>query len=99
MICSILTVFPEIYAPFLGAGIIKKAVQKNVLSFDIHSFFEYAEPKERIDAPTFGHGPGMLIKPEVVEKFIAMQEKTHSRSVRVFFLPTVPFLIKNYFVL
>jgi len=87
MICSVATVFPEIYAPFLSTGIIKKAIQKNVLSFDVHSFFDYVGPKERIDAPTFGHGPGMLIKPEVVEKFIETQEKNYGRSLRIFFSP------------
>lgn len=87
MICSVATVFPELYTPFLNTGIIKKAIQKNALSFDIHSFFEYAEQKERIDAPTFGHGPGMLIKPEIIEKFMTSQEKKHGRSVRIFFSP------------
>jgi len=87
MICSIATVFPELYPPFFNTGIIKRAIQKNVLSFDTHSFFEYADAKERIDAPTFGHGPGMLIKPEIVARFISSQEEKHGRSVRIFFSP------------
>lgn len=87
MNCSIASVFPELYTPFLSTGILQKAIQKSSLQFDIHSFFEYVNKKERIDAPTFGPGPGMLIKPEVVEHFIENQEKKFGRGIRIFFSP------------
>lgn len=87
MNCSIVSVFPELYTPFLSTGILQKAIQKKTLAFDIHSFFEYMDKKERIDAPTFGPGPGMLIKPEVVEDFIENQENKFGRGIRIFFSP------------
>lgn len=44
-------------------------------------------PKERIDAPTFGHGAGMLIKPEVVQKAIESKEQMHGDAYKIFFSP------------
>jgi tRNA (guanine37-N1)-methyltransferase len=94
---SIATVFKELYTPFLQTGIIQKAITKQLISFDIHSFFEYVDQKERIDAPTFGPGPGMLIKPDVIEQFITNQEKKWGRGVRIFFSPHGKKLTQNTF--
>ena len=69
---SILTVFPELYDSFLNTSLFKKAQETKLVAFDVTSFFSYAQPKERIDAPTFGPGAGMLIKPEVMEKAIEL---------------------------
>lgn len=45
------------------------------------------DPKERIDAPTFGHGAGMLIRPDVVEAAIESKEKAFGPSFKIFFSP------------
>ncbi|MBN1549074.1 tRNA (guanosine(37)-N1)-methyltransferase TrmD [Candidatus Babeliales bacterium] len=84
---SILTVFPEIFGPFLATSLVKKAQEKKLVSFDVTSYFSFVKPKERIDAPTCGHGSGMLIKPRVVEDAIASQDKKHGKSFRIFFSP------------
>lgn len=84
---SILTVFPELYETFLATSLLKKASQKGLVNFDVTSYFSFVKPKERIDAPTFGHGAGMLIKPKVVEASIAHQEKKHGTSFKIFFSP------------
>jgi tRNA (guanine-N1)-methyltransferase len=52
---SIVTLFSELYQPFLQTSLFKKAAEKNLLSFSVKTLFEYAQPKERIDGPTFGH--------------------------------------------
>jgi tRNA (guanine37-N1)-methyltransferase len=84
---SILSVFPDLYRPFLDTSLIKRAQEKNVVSFDLADFFSFVAPKERIDAPTFGHGAGMLIKPEVVEKAIESKEAVHGKAYKIFFSP------------
>lgn len=84
---SILTVFKDLYDPFLHTSLLKRAQENNLVSFDVHSFFEYVSPKERIDAPTYGPGAGMLLKPEVVQKAIQAQEKKHGNSFKIFFSP------------
>src|SRR3972149_11801820 len=84
---SILTVFKELYTPFLNTSLIKRAQDDHRVAFDLDSFFSYVDSKKRIDAPSFGPGAGMLIKPEVVEKGIDDLEKKHGKAYKIFFSP------------
>jgi tRNA (guanine37-N1)-methyltransferase len=84
---SILTVFPEIIQPFLQTSLLKKASEKGLVTFDVASYFSFAQPQERIDAPTFGPGSGMLLKPTIVEKAIAAKEAEHGKAFKIFFSP------------
>ena len=84
---SILTVFDELYHPFLQTSLVRRAQEKQLVQFDIERFFSYVAPKERIDAPTFGPGSGMLIKPEVIQKAIEDKEKKYGPAFKIFFSP------------
>lgn len=84
---SILTVFPELYQPFLQTSLVHRAQEKGLVNFDITSFFSLVAPKERIDAPTFGPGSGMLIKPTVVEAGINLHEQKYGPALKIFFSP------------
>lgn len=84
---SIISVFPELYEPFLSTSLIKKAQEKKIVNLHLDSFFSYVMPKERIDAPTFGPGSGMLIKPEVIEKAVQAHKQAYGPSFNVFFSP------------
>ncbi|MDP3889310.1 MAG: tRNA (guanosine(37)-N1)-methyltransferase TrmD, partial [bacterium] len=84
---SIVTVFPELYESFLKTSLIKRAQENNIVHFDIDRFSSFVSPKERIDAPTFGPGPGMLIRPEVVQKAVEDKEKKYGSSFKIFFSP------------
>ena len=84
---SIISVFPELYQPFLGTSLISRAIKQGTIGCQVQSFFKYVEPKERIDAPTFGHGAGMLIRPEVVERAVQDIESVHGIAYKIFFSP------------
>lgn len=84
---SILTVFSDLYAPFLSTSLIHRAQQSGKVTFDVDEFFSFVAPKERIDAPTFGHGAGMLIRPEVVERAITSKEQLYGPAYKIFFSP------------
>jgi tRNA (guanine37-N1)-methyltransferase len=84
---SVLTVFPQLYTPFLQTSLLKRAQEQGIIQPDIVSFFSCVPPKERIDAPTFGHGAGMLIRPEVIQTALEQQEQRHGRALRIFFSP------------
>jgi tRNA (guanine37-N1)-methyltransferase len=84
---SILTLFPDLYKSFLDTSLLKKAQENKILEFDLQSFFSFANPKERIDAPAFGHGAGMLIKPKIVEKAVNAQEDKFGKAFKIFFSP------------
>lgn len=82
---SVLTVFSNLYDPFLKTSLIKRAIEKGLISINVDQFFSFVQPKERIDAPTYGHGPGMLIKPDVVERAINAKESDYGCAYKIFF--------------
>lgn len=84
---SILTLFPELYQPFINTSLMRRAQEKDLVHFDVESMFALAQPKERIDGPTFGHGPGLVLRPDIVEKGIKQQEAKFGKSVKIFFSP------------
>lgn len=84
---SVLTVFSQLYQPFIQTSLIKRALEKGLISIDVDEFFSFVQPKERIDAPTFGHGPGMLIKPLVVQEAIEAKERAYGKAFKIFFSP------------
>ena len=79
--------FSELYKPFFETSIIKRACQQEIISYDVDDFFSFVNPKERIDAPICGHGPGMLIKPTVVQKALESKENEHGHAYKIFFSP------------
>jgi tRNA (guanine37-N1)-methyltransferase len=85
---SILTVFSELYKPFMETSLIKKAQEQDLVHIDVDRFFSFVPPKKRIDAPTFGPGAGMLIRPEVVQDAIASKEQAYGKAYKVFFSPS-----------
>lgn len=84
---SIVTLFSELYQPFLHTSLLKKATEKHLLSFSVKTVFEYVEPKERIDGPTFGHNSGMLIRPEVMQRAVEDLDGKYGKSFKIFLSP------------
>ncbi|HLC07175.1 MAG TPA: tRNA (guanosine(37)-N1)-methyltransferase TrmD [Candidatus Babeliales bacterium] len=84
---SILTVFEQLYNPFVHTSLVGRAQEKGIVHIDVQSFFSYVQPKERIDAPTFGPGAGMLIRPDVVQKAIEDKEQKYGKAFKIFFSP------------
>jgi tRNA (guanine37-N1)-methyltransferase len=87
MIISLATLFPDLYKPFLSTSLIRRAQETGRVSFDIANMLSFCEPKERIDGPVFGHGAGMVIRPEVVERVVEAQEERHGEAFKIFFSP------------
>jgi len=84
---SVLTVFEQLYKTFLQTSLIHRAHQKGIVDVQVNSFFSYVSPKKRIDAPTFGPGAGMLIRPHVVERAIEDKERQYGPAFKIFFSP------------
>lgn len=92
---SIVTLFPDLYKPFLATSLVGKAQEHGHTTITTLNMFSLVEPKERIDSPTFGHGAGMLIKPEIVEKAVTQQEKIYGPAYKIFFSPAGKKLDQN----
>jgi tRNA (guanine37-N1)-methyltransferase len=84
---SILTVFEQLYEPFVHTSLVGRAQEKEIVHIDVQSFFSYVQPKERIDAATFGPGAGMLIRPDVVQKAVEDKEQRYGKAFKIFFSP------------
>ncbi|MBY0353578.1 hypothetical protein K2W90_04410 [Candidatus Babeliales bacterium] len=84
---SILTVFPELYEAFISSSIIARSVEKGLVSFNLVRFSDLVPPKVRIDSPTCGHGAGMLLKPDVIEKALAVCQEKWGVATVIFFSP------------
>ena len=84
---SILTLFPDLYKPFLQTSLLKRAAEKKLVQFSVENLFHYVQPKERIDAPTFGHSSGMLIRPDVIELAINKVDAQFGKSFKIFLSP------------
>jgi len=84
---SIVTTFPQLYESFVATSLIGRAQEKKIVNITVDSLFSFVKPKERIDAPTFGPGAGMLIRPEVVERAINATEKERGKAFKIFFSP------------
>ena len=84
---SIVSVFPELYDPFLRTSLINRASKQGLVTLEVTGLISYVEPKERIDAPPFGPGAGMVLRPEVIERAVNAAEQKHGRAYKVFFSP------------
>ena len=65
----IATIFPELFPGPLGVSLLKKAIEKKIWSFTTIDLRQF-HPKGRIDDKIFGGMPGMIIKPEIIEKLV-----------------------------
>ncbi len=96
MIIDVITIFPKMFSPVLGESIIKRAQEKGLVKIRVHNLRDYSSvPHKKVDAPSFGGGPGMVLRPEPVfnavesilgYKVYPSQKKNDKKKV-VFFTP------------
>ena len=65
---NILTLFPDLYPGPLGSSILGDARKNGKWKLNITDLKLFAEKNKRVDESPFGGGPGMVIKPDVVER-------------------------------
>ena len=59
---DVLTLFPELFASYLGQSLLKLAIDRGLVDVQTHNFRDYAEGKHKqVDDKPFGGGPGMLL--------------------------------------
>lgn len=81
-----LSVFPEVFEPYMSASIMGRAQDKGILSFKAYNLRDWTHDRHHtVDDAPFGGGQGMLMKPQPI--FDAVCD-LKSRSL---FLPYVVF--------
>lgn len=59
---DILTLFPEMFTSFLSCSIIKRAIDKGLLTVNLVNFRDYSiDPHHKVDDTPFGGGDGMVL--------------------------------------
>jgi tRNA (guanine37-N1)-methyltransferase len=65
MLCEIITIFPKMFDAYFSEGILKRAIQREIIRIKVHNLRDYADDKHRsVDDYPYGGGPGMVMKPE-----------------------------------
>lgn len=81
---AVLTIFPEMFDPFWGHGIIRKAIENKKIFTEAVNIRDYAADRHQTtDDRPFGGGSGMVMKPEPLAAAIrhAAQRIPEARTV------------------
>ena len=92
---DVITLFPELFAPFLTSGINRRAFETGAVELKLWQLRDFADGTyRRVDDRPFGGGPGMLMLAEPLEKCLlairqdrAAQTPSHSLVPVVLFSP------------
>lgn len=76
MLIDIITIFPDVFRPYLDESILGIAQQKGRLKIRLHNLRDYALDKhKKVDDRPFGGGPGMVLMAEPVFRAVESIKK------------------------
>jgi tRNA (guanine37-N1)-methyltransferase len=67
---DVITLFPEVFAPFVGLSIVGRAVESGIARVRYHHLLDHLEEGERADDTPFGGGPGMVLRLEPIARIL-----------------------------
>ena len=87
---KILTAYPEMFPGSLEHSVIGKALKENIFKIDTINLHEFRiDDRMSIDDEPFGGGPGMVLRPDVVEKALkSISEKHNKESKKIYLTPS-----------
>ena len=87
---DVITLFPEIFAPFLVSGVTRRAYESASVDVRLWNPRDYAEGNyRRVDDRSFGGGPGMVMMPGPLDACLAaIRADRADRAPVVLFSPT-----------
>lgn len=65
---DLVTLFPEVFAPFVGLSIVGRAVEAGIVDVRYHHLLDELADGERADDAPFGGGPGMVLRIEPIAR-------------------------------
>ncbi len=86
---DILTLFPEMFAGFLGTSIPKRAAEKGLVEYHLTNIREFAtDSHQSVDDKPFGGGPGMVMMCQTLFDAVESVEREDSRTpLRILLTP------------
>ena len=87
MHASIVTLFPELFEPFLTQTVLGRGVEAGLVRVDLVAMRAFGEGRHRIvDDRPFGGGPGMVLRAEPVVQAVEAARAAHGPRVRTIVL-------------
>jgi len=86
---DILTLFPELFGPFLGTSIPRRAAEKGLVSYHLTQLRDFAgDAHQSVDDRPFGGGPGMvMMAPIVVDAVENIEKQASAKPMRILLSP------------
>jgi len=86
---DVVTLFPELFAPFLSTGITRRAFETGQVNVQLHNPRDFAQGNyRRVDDRPFGGGPGMVMMAEPLSQCLtATQRERQDNAPVVLFSP------------
>jgi len=87
---NILTAYPDMFPGSLGYSILGKALNTKKWTLNIINLHDFGfDDRKSIDDQPFGGGPGMVIRPDVVEKALLSLDKNHPVKRKLIYLSPI----------
>ena len=84
---GVVTLFPELCAPFAQQGVVGRAVKSGILAVDYFNPRDYTHDRHRtVDDRPYGGGPGMLMMVEPLKQAITAAKQSGGEGTRVIYL-------------
>lgn len=88
---DVITLFPEVFSPFLSSGVTRRAFESGLVEVRLWPLREHGEGTyKRVDDRPFGGGPGMVLLAEPLEKALAAvrADRSEAAPAVIHFTPT-----------
>lgn len=80
---DVLTLFPELFGPFLAGGLIGRGMREGLLAIEAVNFRTHGLGRHRtVDDDPYGGGAGMLLRPEPLFAAVREREALHHEAGR-----------------
>jgi tRNA (guanine37-N1)-methyltransferase len=86
---DVVTLFPEVFAPFVGLSIVGRAVEAGTIAIRYHHLLDALVGNERADDVPFGGGAGMVLRIEPIARVLdTLIAQAPAQERRVIAVPT-----------
>ncbi len=87
---KILTGYPEMFPGGLAHSLMGKALKENIFKLETINLHDFGiDNRKSVDDEPFGGGPGMILRPDVVEKaLLSVSNNINIKSTKIYLTPS-----------
>ena len=87
---KILTGYPEMFPGGLAHSLMGKALKENIFKIETINLHDFGiDNRKSVDDEPFGGGPGMILRPDVVEKaLLSVSKSINIKSTKIYLTPS-----------